>query len=88
MWRRLVSYLNRLRFVLWVSLLALAGAAVWLAVNARLPAPGYAPHEPARGEPQGGVDRPVARVRRADDLTRSEERRVGKECRSRWSPYH
>ena len=24
----------------------------------------------------------------ARDLTRSEERRVGKECRSRWSPYH
>ena len=23
-----------------------------------------------------------------DLLTRSEERRVGKECRSRWSPYH
>ena len=22
------------------------------------------------------------------DLCRSEERRVGKECRSRWSPYH
>src|SRR2546422_10124682 len=22
------------------------------------------------------------------DQTRSEERRVGKECRSRWSPYH
>ena len=22
------------------------------------------------------------------DLKRSEERRVGKECRSRWSPYH
>ena len=22
------------------------------------------------------------------DRTRSEERRVGKECRSRWSPYH
>ena len=22
------------------------------------------------------------------NLTRSEERRVGKECRSRWSPYH
>ena len=21
-------------------------------------------------------------------LSRSEERRVGKECRSRWSPYH
>ena len=24
----------------------------------------------------------------SDKLTRSEERRVGKECRSRWSPYH
>ena len=23
-----------------------------------------------------------------DHTTRSEERRVGKECRSRWSPYH
>src|SRR5260221_14259781 len=23
-----------------------------------------------------------------DDCIRSEERRVGKECRSRWSPYH
>ena len=24
----------------------------------------------------------------AKELARSEERRVGKECRSRWSPYH
>src|SRR3712207_9517178 len=24
----------------------------------------------------------------AQAITRSEERRVGKECRSRWSPYH
>ena len=24
----------------------------------------------------------------SDKITRSEERRVGKECRSRWSPYH
>ena len=24
----------------------------------------------------------------AESGTRSEERRVGKECRSRWSPYH
>ena len=28
----------------------------------------------------------VRRLRRFD--VRSEERRVGKECRSRWSPYH
>src|SRR5258708_10189497 len=25
---------------------------------------------------------------RVKDVKRSEERRVGKECRSRWSPYH
>ena len=25
---------------------------------------------------------------RIKNLIRSEERRVGKECRSRWSPYH
>ena len=36
--------------------------------------------EPIAREPKGG---------KADvDTTRSEERRVGKECRSRWSPYH
>src|SRR5687768_18505836 len=29
----------------------------------------------------GGAGRPVS-------VPRSEERRVGKECRSRWSPYH
>src|SRR2546429_5923636 len=27
-------------------------------------------------------------VTRLTDASRSEERRVGKECRSRWSPYH
>ena len=27
-------------------------------------------------------------IGRAEDQARSEERRVGKECRSRWSPYH
>src|SRR2546421_2297172 len=26
--------------------------------------------------------------KKADLIVRSEERRVGKECRSRWSPYH
>src|SRR2546426_5767166 len=31
--------------------------------------------------------RPTPRLR-ASGTTRSEERRVGKECRSRWSPYH
>ena len=32
---------------------------------------------------------PLAEVKRkSDGMSRSEERRVGKECRSRWSPYH
>src|SRR2546430_17149926 len=35
-------------------------------------------HAQSRGRVQIGVDVTV----------RSEERRVGKECRSRWSPYH
>src|SRR2546427_4349475 len=34
------------------------------------------------------VGRAVHAVGTLDDSTRSEERRVGKECRSRWSPYH
>src|SRR2546422_5038351 len=38
-----------------------------------------------RGEVLGYADGDVEDTR---DLRRSEERRVGKECRSRWSPYH
>ena len=30
----------------------------------------------------------IAGMRTSLDTARSEERRVGKECRSRWSPYH
>ena len=45
----------------------------------------------------GGTRRTAARQKNAGSRTRqyrggsknrSEERRVGKECRSRWSPYH
>src|SRR2546430_7407088 len=37
----------------------------------------------------GSEDEPhPARFARRPPLFRSEERRVGKECRSRWSPYH
>ena len=35
-----------------------------------------------------GADLDISRPEGIFVLTRSEERRVGKECRSRWSPYH
>ena len=34
------------------------------------------------------VERPGGSIREFYKASRSEERRVGKECRSRWSPYH
>ena len=43
--------------------------------------------EPEAAEPEAPVLR-SAPVPAAEAAERSEERRVGKECRSRWSPYH
>src|SRR2546425_12051020 len=37
---------------------------------------------------EGNLERAVALALQHVTGTRSEERRVGKECRSRWSPYH
>src|SRR3712207_7528847 len=37
---------------------------------------------------RGALQDGDAGAQRAADARRSEERRVGKECRSRWSPYH
>src|SRR3712207_7317908 len=40
-------------------------------------------------QPSGASAAPSCLLRKSSkNLTRSEERRVGKECRSRWSPYH
>ena len=41
---------------------------------------------PRREVPKNETDAIAAVIKKA--LGRSEERRVGKECRSRWSPYH
>ena len=46
--------------------------------------PGYNEVENERGLHK--IAKFVLAVRR--NYSRSEERRVGKECRSRWSPYH
>src|SRR5260221_10889456 len=40
------------------------------------------------GRGTGAGRRRIARADQRRILKRSEERRVGKECRSRWSPYH
>ena len=38
---------------------------------------------------EGGADfAEIAKANSSCPSSRSEERRVGKECRSRWSPYH
>src|SRR2546423_11509825 len=53
--------------------------------------PIWAGTRPPSGAEGGRVPAPDgARVcrHRDDEPARSEERRVGKECRSRWSPYH
>ena len=42
----------------------------------------------AEGGEEWTVDKLFQRVWRYRNYWRSEERRVGKECRSRWSPYH
>ena len=37
---------------------------------------------------QNLISNSFKRLASAQNIDRSEERRVGKECRSRWSPYH
>ena len=34
------------------------------------------------------IEKKYIECKSISDISRSEERRVGKECRSRWSPYH
>src|SRR5260370_28226678 len=42
----------------------------------------------AQAESAEGLLRELFALTKSDEVTRSEERRVGKEGRSRWSPYH
>src|SRR2546421_1998257 len=46
------------------------------------------PPQQSSGVPRRSLSRTRRPLRKAPAQHRSEERRVGKECRSRWSPYH
>ena len=49
---------------------------------------GGAVRAPARGPPQAATVKIMHPMSENSYMIESEERRVGKECRSRWSPYH
>src|SRR2546429_9871898 len=69
------------------SVIVLAGQSVFFSGSGSDPdgkITGYSWSFPG-GEPEGSN---VATPGSVTYSTRSEERRVGKECRSRWSPYH
>src|SRR5271154_7566977 len=73
--------------VLNLSRVANSVVSVALAQRAMADALSYAEGRTAFGKPI--LDHPLLRHQFESRLaTRSEERRVGKECRSRWSPYH
>ena len=65
-------------------------------VQSRIPSTQYVSRVPASDPPRASphaakINRTEKKKARNPQLTRagrSEERRVGKECRSRWSPYH
>src|SRR2546421_5352824 len=57
----------------------------WLLELTGMPAIALSPKAGAHGELTGMMAIKAALAARGE---RSEERRVGKECRSRWSPYH
>ena len=54
----------------------------------RPPATDVSPGPPAPARPEAEANKAVTERSAPAAAERSEERRVGKECRSRWSPYH
>src|SRR2546426_2514585 len=90
--RRLWPYVRRERPLIVVSLLALY-AEIGLRLLEPWPLKVVLDHVVSSGHHGHWVDRALAALDPGTLLVlaavaRSEERRVGKECRSRWSPYH
>ena len=46
------------------------------------------PSKETHEETECGIKTTISPKKHGEKVLRSEERRVGKECRSRWSPYH
>ena len=63
-----------------------AAAAAFLAACGGSDSGGGSKGDNAGADKSGLITKPVDTTKSAKK--RSEERRVGKECRSRWSPYH
>ena len=77
-----------LRTVGWnslVFLLGIIGLAIYLLARRR---GGLALVQLSRKDNGEGGQEPLVSPSPSEGVERSEERRVGKECRSRWSPYH
>ena len=71
------------RVARWAGL-AVCIPALWACTARKLAEPDPAPNKSFVGTFQQTLNRDIDIV----FMVRSEERRVGKECRSRWSPYH
>src|SRR2546430_4093010 len=67
---------------------SLATARCQAAPGFRRPSGGEKSVSPCHPQPHHRLSLPGMTQKKTPDLARSEERRVGKECRSRWSPYH
>ena len=70
------------------NVLAQAGATVYVISRTGKPKEGVGESAPGVVHLQGDIGNAEAMKTLVTELARSEERRVGKECRSRWSPYH
>ena len=73
----------------WIALMVICGAAACRRLQPGDPVRGLSAAERAQFDSGRAVfDSVFTPEKGLGPLFRSEERRVGKECRSRWSPYH
>src|SRR5260221_7240152 len=83
------SDLEQLTYLSWRSDPSVAKVAFWVGAAPQHDNRGTAMKQAILGAHAAGIHvYPVSASGTNDLLERSEERRVGKECRSRWSPYH